>query len=124
VERIYFTSSLNPPRGFALNDVKIPSRLGSSVIINLENGNVRCVLYERSSTKFADPTVVRMEGRVVGDLQGQPKRMPNNNLELTPDEKILFYKPSFSYNWFQISIDHLLNESMNETLLGEKVSIS
>jgi hypothetical protein len=132
VERIYWTSSLNPPPGFALNDVRIGSQhayltesgLGSLVIINLENGQVRRVLYEDPSTKFADPTVVRMEGRVVRDADGQPKKMENNNLELTPDEKLLFYKPSFSYNWFQISTDHLLNESLNESQLSEQVSIS
>ncbi|CAF2637517.1 unnamed protein product [Rotaria sp. Silwood2] len=50
--------------------------------------------------------------------------MPNNNLELTTDEKILYYKLSFSFNWFQISTDHLLNESINATELGQKVSIS
>jgi hypothetical protein len=61
--------------------------LGSIIIINLENDQVRRVLYEHPPTKFADPTVVRMEGRVVLDAEGQPKRMPNNNLELTPDEK-------------------------------------
>jgi sugar lactone lactonase YvrE len=132
VERIYSTSGLNSPTGFALNDVRIGSRhafltesgLGSLVIINLENGQVRRLLDEHPSTKFADPTVVRMEGRVVLDGQGQPKRMPNNNLELTPDEKILYYKPSFSFNWFQISTDYLLNESMTASQLGEKVSIS
>ena len=100
------------------------SGLGSLVIINLENGQVRRVLDQHSSTKFADPTVVRIEGRIVLDEKGVPKRMPNNNLELTPDEKILYYKPSFSYNWFQISTDHLLNESLNESQLGEKVSTS
>ncbi len=132
IERIYYTSSLNPPTGFALNDVRIGSQhafltesgLGSLVIINLENGQIRRVLQDHLSTKFADPTVVRMEGRVVLDENGQPKKMQNNNLELTPDEKILYYKPSFSYNWFQISTDYLLNESMNESQLGEKVSIS
>ncbi|CAF1083565.1 unnamed protein product [Rotaria sp. Silwood1] len=106
VERVYSVSSLNPPEGFALNDVRIGSRrafltesgLGSVVIINLENGQVRRVLHTHSSTKFADPTVVHMEGRVVLDEKGQPKRMPNNNLELTPDEKTLFYKPSFGHN--------------------------
>jgi hypothetical protein len=103
VERIYYTSSINPPAGFALNDVRIgtqyayltESGLGSLVIINLESGNVRRVLDNDLSTKFADPTVVRMEGRVVLDEKGQPKRMPNNNLELTPDGKTLYYKPSF-----------------------------
>jgi hypothetical protein len=65
-----------------------------------------------------------MEGRVVADEKGQPKRISNNNLELTPDEKILYYKPSFSHNWFQISTTDLLNESLNESQLGEKVSSS
>jgi len=132
VERIYLTSSLNVPLGFALNDVRIGSQhafltesgIGSIVVIDLESGKVRRVLDQHSSTKFADPTVIRMEGRVVADEKGQPKRMPNNNLELTPDEKILYYKPSFSYNWFQISTRDLLNESLNESELGEKVSSS
>ncbi len=132
VERIYYTSSLNPPTGFVLNDVRIGSQyayltesgLGSLVIIDLENGYVRRVLYDNPSTKFADPTVVRMEGRVVLDEKGQPKRMPNNNLELTPDGKTLYYKPSFSYNWFQISTSHLLNQSLNESQLGETVFTS
>ena len=132
VERIYYTSTLNPPAGFAFNDVRIGSRyvyltesgLGSLVIIDLESNQVRRVLANHSSTQFADPTVVRMEGRVVLDGKGQPKRMPNNNLELTPDQKILYYKPSFSYNWFQISTDHLLNESINDVELGNKVSVS
>ena len=130
VERIYYTSSINPPTGFALNDVRIGLRhayltesgLGSLVIINLDNGQVRRVLSDHYSTKFADPTVVRMEGRVVSDEKDQPKRMPNNNLELTPDQKILYYKPSFSYNWFQISTDLLLNESLNESELGGNVA--
>ncbi|CAF0727874.1 unnamed protein product [Adineta steineri] len=132
VERIYSTSALNAPSGFALNDVRIGSNyayltesgLGSVVIINLANGEVRRVLYDHPSTKFADPTVVRMERRVVLDQTGQPKRMPNNNLELSPDEKILYYKPSFSYNWFQISTNDLVNQSLTETQLGENVSVS
>ncbi|CAF3537959.1 unnamed protein product [Rotaria sp. Silwood1] len=132
VERVYSVSSLNPPEGFALNDVRIGSRhafltesgLGSVVIINLENGQVRRVLHTHSSTKFADPTVVRMEGRVVLDEKGQPKRMPNNNLELTPDEKTLFYKASFGYNWFRVSTDDLINETMTEPELGQRVSLS
>ncbi|CAF3555619.1 unnamed protein product [Adineta steineri] len=132
VERIYSTSSLNAPPGFALNDVRIGSQyafltesgLGSVVIIDLESGQVRRVLDQHPSTKFAYPTVVRMEGRVVLDTNGKPKKMPNNNLELTPDETILYYKPSFSYNWFQIATNYLLDESMNESQLGGKVSTS
>lgn len=132
VDRIYYTSTLNLPSGFALNDVRIgsgyayltESGLGSLVMINLETNQVRRVLANHYSTKFSDPTVVRMEGRVVSDEKGQPKRMPNNNLELTPDQKIFYYKPSFSYNWFQISTDHLLKESIDETALGSYVSVS
>lgn len=99
VERIYSVSSLNPPQGFALNDVRIGSRhafrtesgLGSVVIIDLQTGQVRRVLDNHLSTKFVDPTVVRMEGRAALDEKGQPKRMHNNHLKLTPDEKTLFY---------------------------------
>lgn len=131
VERIYSVSSLNPPEGFALNDVRIGSHhayltesgLGSVVIIHLESGQVRRVLHTHSSTKFADPTVVRMEGRVILDEKGQPKRMPNNNLELSPDEKTLYYKPSFSHNWFQVSTYDLINETISESELGQRVSI-
>lgn len=50
--------------------------------------------------------------------------MLNNNLELTPDEKILYYKPSFSFNSFQISTEHLINETINESELAEQVSIT
>ena len=132
VERIYYTSSLNPPTGFALNDVRIgsgyayltESGLGSLITIDLESGYVRRLLSNHPSTKFAAPTVVRMEGRVVSDQQVQPKRMPNNNLELTLDGKTLYYKPSFSYNWFQISTNYLLNQSLDESQLGETVSTS
>jgi hypothetical protein len=75
--QIYYTSSLNPPLGFALNDVRIGSRhvyltesgLGLVVIINLENDQVRRVLYDHPSTKFADPTIVRMEGCIVLDVR-------------------------------------------------------
>ena len=132
VERIYYTSSLNAPTGFALNDVRIGERhayltesgLGSVVIINLENGQVRRVLDQHFSTKFSEPTVVRMEGRLILDEQGQPKKMHNNNLELTPDQKTLYYKPSLSYNWFAITTADLLNESLSPSQLGEKVSRS
>jgi hypothetical protein len=132
VERIYLVSSLNPPQGFALNDVRIGSHyafltesgLGSVVIIDLQTGQVRRVLDNHPSTKFVDPTVVRMEGRAILDEQGQPKKMHNNHLELTPDEKILFYKPPFGYNWFQVSTDDLTNQTMTESELGSKVMTS
>ncbi|CAF1198196.1 unnamed protein product [Rotaria sp. Silwood1] len=132
VERIYSVSSLNPPEGFALNDVRIGSHyafltesgLGSVVIINLQTGQVRRVLDNHPSTKFVDPTVVRMEGRAILDEKGQPKKMHNNHLELTPDEKTLFYKPPFGYNWFQVSTDDLTNETMTESELGNKVFTS
>ena len=132
VERVYSMFSLNAPEGFALNDVRIGSRyafltesgLGSLVILHLETGQVRRVLYDHPSAKFAEPTVVRMEGRVVRDTEGRPKRMPNNNLELTPDEKTLFYKPSFGHNWFRVSTDALINETLTESELGQQVSIS
>ena len=132
VERIYYTSSLNAPAGFALNDVRIGSQhayltesgLGSVVIINLENGQVRRVLDQHPSTKFTEPTVVRMEGRVILDEHGQPKKMHNNNLELAPDQKTLYYKPSLSYNWFAIATADLLNESLSPSQLGEKVKTS
>ena len=132
VERIYSVSSLNPPQGFALNDVRIGSRhafltesgLGSVVIINLQTGQVRRVLDSHPSTKFVDPTVVRMEGRAVLDEKGQPKRMHNKHLELTPDEKTLFYKPPFSHNWFQVSTNYLTNETMTESELGNQVLTS
>ncbi|CAF1340369.1 unnamed protein product [Didymodactylos carnosus] len=129
VERIYSVSSLNPPEGFALNDVRIASQyafltesgIGSIVIINLQSGRVRRVLDKHPSTKFDAPTVVRVEGRKVLDENGEPKKMPNNNLELTPDEKTLLYKPSFSYNWWRISVADLTNESLTETQLGDRV---
>jgi hypothetical protein len=132
VERIYSVSSLNPPEGFALNDVKIGSNyafltesgLGSLVIINLQTGQIRRVLDSHPSTKFVDPTVVRMEGRPVLDEKGQPKKLHNNHLELTPDEKTLFYKPPFGYNWFQVSTDDLTNERMTESELENKVLTS
>ena len=131
VERVYSMAALNPPEGFALNDVRIAARyafltesgIGSLVIVHLQTGQARRVLYNHSSTTFADPTVVRMEGRVVRDEKGKPKRMANNNLELTPNETILLYKPSFGYNWFQISTDDLTNETMTESELGTRVSI-
>ncbi|CAF1389975.1 unnamed protein product, partial [Didymodactylos carnosus] len=129
VERNYSVSSLNPPEGFALNDVRIASQyafltesgIGSIVIINLQSGRVRRVLDKHPSTKFDAPTVVRVEGRKVLDEKGEPKNMPNNNLELTPDEKTLLYKPSFSYNWWRISVADLTNENLTETQLGDRV---
>ncbi|CAF1234437.1 unnamed protein product [Rotaria sordida] len=132
VERVYSVLSLNPPQGFALNDVRIGSHyafltesgLGSVVIINLQTGQVRRVLENHPSTKFADPTVVRMEGRPILDEKGQPKKMHNNQLELTPDGKTLFYKPPFGYNWFQVSTSDLTNETMTESELGNKVLTS
>ncbi|UJR18183.1 hypothetical protein I4U23_005083 [Adineta vaga] len=132
VERIYSVSSLNPPQGFALNDVRIGSRyafltesgLGSVVIIDLQTSQVRRVLDNHPSTKFVEPTVVRMEGRPILDEKGQPKKMHNNQLELSSDEKTLFYKPSFSYNWFQISTNDLTNETMSESELENKVITS
>jgi hypothetical protein len=48
------------------------------------------------------------------------EKMTNNNLKLSPNEKILYYKPSFFYNRFQTSTDHLFNKSQ----LGESVSSS
>ncbi|CAF1378985.1 unnamed protein product [Adineta steineri] len=79
VERIYSTSSLNAPPGFALNGVRIGSQyafltesgLGSVVIIDLESGQVRRVLDQHPSTKFAYPTVVRMDGRVILDTNDE-----------------------------------------------------
>ena len=132
IERIYSVSTLNPPQGFALNDVRIGSRyafltesgLGSVVIIDLQTGQVRRVLDNHPSTKFVDPTVVRMEGRAILDEKGQSKKMHNNHLELTPDGKTLFYKPPFGYNWFQVSTEDLTNETMTESELGNKVLTS
>lgn len=129
VERVYSMSSLNPPEGFALNDVRIGSRhafltesgLGSLVIVDLQSGAVRRVLDKHPSTKAVPNTVVRIEGRKVLDEKGEPAKFNNNNLELAPDESFLLYKPSFAYNWWKIAVADLTNPNLNAEQLGERV---
>ena len=132
VERIYPVAGLNPPEGFALNDVRIGARyafltesgLGSIVIIDIETGAARRVLDKHPSTKPEPQTVVRIEGRKVLDEKGEPKKMPVNNLELTPDGQYLFYKPSFSYNWWRVATADLTNANLSEAQLGMRVEKS
>lgn len=123
VERIYRFNDRVLPDGATLNDVRIganaayltESGLGALIVVDLNSGESRRLLSGDPSTKAdADPrNVVTIEGRKVLDEKGQPPKFNVNNLELTPDEKLLLYKPSFAYNWFRIPTAALLDTKLN-----------
>ena len=131
VERVYrFNERVLPP-GAVLNDVRIGAKtayltesgLGAIITVDLGSGEARRLLAGDPETK-SDPqprVVVVIEGRKVLDEKGEPPKFNVNNLELTPDERYFYFKPSFAYYWSRVPTAALLDKNLGPEELSAKV---
>lgn len=129
VTRVYAFDLETVPPGAVLNDVRIgathafltESGQGSLVTIDLTSGKATRRLKDHPSTKGERNRPVYVEGRKLRDEKGEEPVFNANNLELTPDGKILLYRPSFAPRWSQIAVVDLLDDGLSEEELGERV---
>ena len=130
VARTYLLDLKTVPPGAVLNDVRIgathafltESGQGSIIAIELATSKATRRLETHPSTKGERNRPVYVEGRKLRDEKGEEPVFNANNIELTPDGKTLLYRPSFAARWSRVAVSDLLDESLSEEDLGERVT--
>jgi len=111
-------------QGSYLNDVRIDvesghafitdSGAGAIIVVDLETGSGRRVLYEHPSTKAEDITLI-VEGEEVGI------RVNADGIALSPDRKHLYYQALSGRTLYRIETRWLRDASLSEPEIGAKV---
>jgi sugar lactone lactonase YvrE len=107
-----------------LNDVRVDvesghafitdSGVGAILVVDLETGGARRVLYEHPSTKAEDITLM-IEGNEYGI------RVNADGIALSPDRKHLYYQALSGRTLYRIETKWLRDASLSESEIGSKV---
>jgi sugar lactone lactonase YvrE len=125
VKRIYRFDSKVAPSGAFTNDVRVgkghafltDSGLGALIVLDLESGEARRVLAEDKRLK-ADPALeLKVQGQNYVNAKGETPRMHVNPMELSPDEKFLYFQPSGGPRLYRIEVDRLIDPKSDEAAL-------
>ncbi len=123
VMTIILDSTIAPANSY-LNDIRMDTKrkhayltesgTGAIVVINLEEGKPRRVLYDHPSTKAEDITLT---------IEGTPfeGKVHVDGLALDSKGKYLYYQALTGRTLYRIDTKSLRDESLSETELGEKV---
>jgi sugar lactone lactonase YvrE len=120
---ILLDSKIAPENSY-LNDIRVDTKrkhayitesgTGAIVVVNLESGKPRRVLYDHPSTKAEDITLT------IEDMPFEAK-VHADGLALGPDGKYLYYQALTGRTLYRIETKALRDEKLSEEKLGEKV---
>lgn len=122
VQRVYRFDSVVTPKGAFTNDVRIgrghafltDSGLGALIVMNLDTGKAWRVL-EGDKRLKADPTLeLKVQGENYLNAKGETPKMHVNPMELSPDEKFLYFQPNGGPRLYRIEVDRLIDPNSNE----------
>jgi sugar lactone lactonase YvrE len=129
VQRIFFDESVAFPTSY-LNDVRFDlarqvayitdSGRGAIIVVNLATGGSRRLLGNHPSTKSENRVLVT-EGIVVRTRDGSLANFHSDGIALSPQKDYLYYQAVNGYTLYRIATPWLLDPSLSEQQLGEKV---
>lgn len=132
VVRVYsFDDDVAPPRSY-LNDVRVDtaknhafitdSGLGALLTLDLKTGKARRLLVNHASTKAEKGIELLVDGIAVKDPEtGDTPAIHADGIALDRIGGWLYYHALTGKTLYRISTDDLLDESLSEEALGEKV---
>ncbi|WP_437922084.1 L-dopachrome tautomerase-related protein [Sphingobacterium sp. LRF_L2] len=114
-----------------LNDVRVdtdkkkaylsdPGQAGI-VILDLRSGKSRLVLSESRYTKADPELVLNYEGHDMRNSEGKPFMSNVNGIALTKDNRYFYFKPINTEHLYRIETTYLVDASLTDQLLMEKV---
>ena len=131
IEKIYFDSETALQMSY-LNDVRIDTKkdfayitdsgTGAIVIVNLKTGKSRRVLSEHPSTKSED-VVLTIEGIQWLYPGGRKPQIHSDGIALDKNREYLYYQALTGHSLYRIKTEYLLDVSLSESELGEKVEL-
>lgn len=90
------------------------------IVLNRTTGEGRRVLENHSST--TDNLPIKAEGKIMKDEKGNEVRIHADQLEISPDEKWLYFQPASGPMW-KVETQYLNDENLSEKDLESKVSL-
>jgi sugar lactone lactonase YvrE len=129
IEETYFFTGAASNKSY-INDVRIDtekeiayltnSNEGGLLIVNLQTGFIRQVLQDHYSVQ-SDPSFTFIIDGHEMKKKGKPVKMQSDGIALSPDGEWLYYKPLTDNKLYRIKTLYLLDESLTEEELQEKV---
>jgi sugar lactone lactonase YvrE len=129
VSRVYsFDQDIAPEKSY-LNDVRIArghafiteSGMGAVIVVDLTTGRARRLLANSTKTKAVPGRTPVIDGRKVIRPDGTIPVVNADGIEISPDHALLYFcNPYGGYLW-QVSVDDLLNEKLDESALDKRV---
>lgn len=129
IERTYYFEGVAGAISY-ISDVRVDNKLqvayltnsgeGGIIIVNLATGKAKQVLQDHYSTKSDPEYNLIIDGHELMK-NGVPVKIHSDGIALTPNGDWLYYKPLTDDKLYRIRTEHLRNDTMSSTTLGEKV---
>jgi hypothetical protein len=129
VARVYSFDARIAPEQSYLNDVRIAkghafiaeSGTGAVIVADLKTGHARRLLANSKKTKATPGRAPTIDGKTVHSPDGSIRVVNIDGIEISPDHNIFYYCMPFGGWLWQVRIDDLLNESLDESTLEARV---
>lgn len=129
VARVYFMDANVAPEMSYLNDVRIArghaflteSGLGALIVVDLATGRARRLLASSTKTKAVPGRTPVIDGRKVLRPDGTIPIVNADGIEISPDHAWLYFCNPYGGFLWQVSVDDLLNETLDEAALDKRV---
>ena len=129
VSRVYsFGPDIAPEKSY-LNDVRIArghafiteSGMGALIVVDLTTGRARRLLAQSTKTKAVTGRSPVIDGRKVLRPDGTIPIVNADGIEISPDHAWLYFCNPYGGSLWQVSVDDLLNEKLDESTLDRRV---
>ncbi|MGA2715897.1 MAG: L-dopachrome tautomerase-related protein, partial [Bryobacteraceae bacterium] len=129
IARVYSMDTNVAPEMSYLNDVRIArghaflteSGLGALIVVDLKTGQARRLLANSTKTKAVPGRTPVIDGRKVVRPDGSIPVVNADGIEISPDHAWLYFCNPYGGFLWQVSVDDLLNEKLDESALDKRV---
>lgn len=129
IEKVYYFEGVAGDKSY-INDVRVDrekgyayltnSNEGGILVVNLETGGIRQLLQGHPSVQSDPSFKFIIEGRELMK-EGKPAKMQSDGIALTPDGKMLYYKPLTDNKLYRIRTEFLQDESLDDAAVSQWV---
>jgi sugar lactone lactonase YvrE len=129
VARVYSMDANIAPAMSYLNDVRIArghafiteSGMGAVIVVDLATGRARRLLANSTKTKAVPGRTPVIDGRKVLRPDGTIPIVNADGIEISPDHASLYFCNPYGGFLWQVSVDDLLNEKLDDATLDKRV---
>lgn len=129
VARVYSMEVSIAPEMSYLNDVRIArghafiteSGMGALIVVDLTTGRARRLLANSTKTKAVPGRTPVIDGRKVLKADGTIPVVNADGIEISPDHALLYFCNPYGGFLWEVSVDDLLNERLDDATLDSRV---